>query len=88
MLNPVLLVLDVGLAVDAALAELNVWGPPLAVLTAAAAVAATRTGTVRTLSAARAAWPLTSPLTCPDTRPDTSADARPDTSGRDPEGGS
>ena len=87
--NPVLLLLDLGIAVQAVLDRAHWWGPPVA---AAAAVAA-RPGAdsvrarVRTLSALTRLDADLNSLTCTDTRPDTSADTCPGRPGHRSPGG-
>ncbi|GGQ49556.1 hypothetical protein GCM10010250_21350 [Streptomyces althioticus] len=83
-MNLVLLLLDIGIAVDTALDAAHWWGPPLAVVAAAAAARSnavrTRVRTaVRALPAPRTVLPTKRPLTGPDSRPDAS--------GHDSEGG-
>lgn len=90
-MNILVLLVGIGAAVDAALAVLDVWGPPVAALTAGALVRITRrsslrtpvrTGartTVRTGVRARATRASRTRPACTDIRPDTSAD----TSGHD-----
>jgi hypothetical protein len=89
VLTALVLFIDFAAAVDAALAGLHEWGPPLvAIIAAVIAVAGaadtvrTRVRTARALAALRAAGPPRStPPTCTDTVRTCSADARPATSG-------
>lgn len=84
--------LDYALAVDAAVNDMDVWGPPAAATVLVVAVAWTalsdRARTrVRALSALRPSFSRPKPPTSPDMCPDTSADTCPDTAGHDCRGG-